>query len=292
MSRISEAFKHARREGRAAFVPYITAGDPSLGRTVELAAALERAGADVLELGVPFSDPMADGPTNQRAAERALAVGTSLKGVLETVRQIRSHSTLPIVLFTYANPVVRFGIERFAEHAAASGVDGVLFTDVPAEEMIPFHRALKPARLDAIMLVTPTSSKARMKATAGFGGGFLYLVSRTGVTGAQQDLDRELAANVHLAKKASRLPVAVGFGISTPDQVARVAAIADGVVVGSAIVNQIADEGDTDQLAARVEAFADAARAKRARNACETLSSASILGRGIRGFPGRELKMG
>ncbi|TFG37396.1 MAG: tryptophan synthase subunit alpha [Candidatus Aminicenantes bacterium] len=256
MSRIADAFKLARREGRAAFVPYVTAGDPSLGRTVELAGALERAGADVLELGVPFSDPMADGPTNQRAAERALAVGTSLKGILETVREIRSISTLPIVLFTYANPVVRFGIERFAEHAAGSGVDGVLFTDVPAEEMDRFHRALKPARLDAIMLVTPTSSKARMKATARFGGGFLYLVSRTGVTGAQQDLDRELEANVRLAQKASRLPVAVGFGISTPDQVARVAAIADGVVVGSAIVNQIADEGDTDQLAARVEAFA------------------------------------
>lgn len=256
MSRIADAFKLARREGRAAFVPYVTAGDPSLGRTVELAAALERAGADVLELGVPFSDPMADGPTNQRAAERALAVGTSLKGVLDTVREIRSHSTLPIVLFTYANPVVRFGIERFAEHAAGSGVDGVLFTDVPAEEMDRFQKALKPAHLDSIMLVTPTSSKARMKATARFGGGFLYLVSRTGVTGAQQDLDRELEANVRLAQKASRLPVAVGFGISTPDQVARVAAIADGVVVGSAIVNQIADEGDTDQLAARVEAFA------------------------------------
>jgi len=256
VSRIADAFKLARREGRAAFVSYVTAGDPTLGRTVELAGALERAGADVLELGVPFSDPMADGPTNQRAAERALAVGTSLKGILETVREIRSISTLPIVLFTYANPVVRFGIERFAEHAAGSGVDGVLFTDVPAEEMDRFHRALKPARLDAIMLVTPTSSKARMKATARFGGGFLYLVSRTGVTGAQQDLDRELAANVRLAQRASKLPVAMGFGISTPDQVAKVAAIADGVVVGSAIVNQIAEEGDTDQLAARVEAFA------------------------------------
>ena len=132
MSRITDAFKNAKREGRAAFVPYVTAGDPSLERTVELAYALERAGADVLELGVPFSDPMADGPTNQRAAERALIAGTTLKGVLEKVREIRSQSELAIVLFTYANPVVRFGIERFAEHAAASGVDGVLFTDVPA----------------------------------------------------------------------------------------------------------------------------------------------------------------
>ncbi len=264
MSRIVDAFKNAKREGRAAFVPYVTAGDPSLERTVELAVALENSGADVLELGVPFSDPMADGPTNQRAAERALAAGTTLKRVLEVVREIRKRSQMAIVLFTYANPVVRFGIDRFAEHAAASGVDGVLFTDVPAEEMRGFRPALKAARLDAIMLVTPTSDRARMKATAKFGGGFLYLVSRTGVTGAQQDLDRELAANVGTAKKASKLPVAVGFGISTPDQVAKVAAIADGVVVGSAIVNQIADEGDTDALAERVEAFtaplADACR--------------------------------
>ena len=251
MSRIFDAFKIAKREGRAAFVPYITAGDPSLERTVEVAAALERAGADVLELGVPFSDPMADGPTNQRAAERALAAGTTLKRVLEVVREIRGRSQLAIVLFTYANPVVRFGIERFAEHAAASGVDGVLFTDVPAEEMNGFRPSLKAADLDAIMLVTPTSDRTRMKATARFGGGFLYLV-----TGAQRDLDGELETNVHTARKASRLPVAVGFGISTPDQVADVAAIADGVVVGSAIVNQIAEEGDTEELAARVEAFA------------------------------------
>ena len=256
MTRIAEAFKTARREGRAAFVPYVTGGDPTLQRTVELAGALERAGADVLELGVPFSDPMADGPTNQRAAERALASGASLKRILETVREIRSQSNLAIVLFTYANPVVRFGIDRFAEHAAASGVDGVLFTDVPAEEMDRFTTALRPAHLDAIMLVTPTSTKARMKAAAKFGGGFLYLVSRTGVTGAREDLDHGLAANVQLARKASKLPVAVGFGISTPDQVAKVAAIADGVVVGSAIVNQIADEGDTNELAARIEAYA------------------------------------
>ena len=255
MSRIVDAFKTAKRDGRAAFIPYVTCGDPSLEQSVAIASALERAGADVLEFGVPFSDPMADGPTNQRAAERALAKGTSLKQVLEVVREIRTRSELAIVLFTYANPVVRFGIERFAEHAAASGVDGVLFTDVPAEEMMGFRPALRAAHLDPIMLVTPTSNRARMKATARFGNGFLYLVSRTGVTGTQKDLDCELAANVDTARKASRLPVAVGFGISTPDQVAKVAAIADGVVVGSAIVNQIADEGDTEELASRVEAF-------------------------------------
>lgn len=256
MSRLTDVFKTARRQERAAFIPYITAGDPSLERTVELALALERAGADVLELGVPFSDPMADGPTNQRAAERALASGTSLKSVLEAVTEIRTRSRIAVVLFTYANPVVRFGLDRFAERAAAAGVDGVLFTDVPAEEMPRFRKELKPAKIDAVMLVTPTSPKARMKAAAKFGGGFLYLVSRTGVTGARHDLDRELAANVDLAKQASRLPVAVGFGISTAAQVAKVAAIADGVVVGSAIVDIIAEEGDTERLSARVEAFA------------------------------------
>jgi tryptophan synthase alpha chain len=163
---------------------------------------------------------------------------------------------MALVLFTYANPVVRFGIDRFAENAAASGVDGVLFTDVPAEEMRTFRPALKKARLDAVMLVTPTSDRHRMKAAAKIGGGFLYLVSRTGVTGARRDLDARLEANVGLARRVSKLPVAVGFGISTPDQVAAVAAIADGVVVGSAIVNEIADEGDSDGLAARVEDFA------------------------------------
>jgi tryptophan synthase alpha chain len=255
MSRIAEVFRVTKRSSRAALVPYITAGDPSLERTVELAGALDSAGADILELGVPFSDPIADGPTNQRAAERALASGTHLKGVLDAVREFRSSSELPIVLFTYANPVVRFGIDRFAEYAAASGVDGVLFTDVPAEEMVHFNAALKAEHLDAIMLVTPTSTRARMKAAARCGRGFLYLVSRTGVTGVQQELDEELEANIKIARKASRLPVAVGFGISTPQQVSRVAAVADGVVVGSAIVNQVAEEGDTDGLTARVEAF-------------------------------------
>jgi tryptophan synthase alpha chain len=256
VSRLGEAFRIAARQDRAAFVPYITAGDPSLGRTVELALALERAGADVLELGVPFSDPIADGPTNQRAAERALAAGATLARVLEVVAEIRRRTALGLVLFTYANPVVRFGVEPFAERAAAAGVDGVLFTDVPAEEMPRFKPSLRRARLDPVMLVTPTSTAGRMKAAARLGGGFLYLVSRTGVTGAAEDLDRELAANVESARRASKLPVAVGFGISTPEQVAAVAALADGVVVGSAIVDVIAGEGDTDRLAARVEQFA------------------------------------
>jgi tryptophan synthase alpha chain len=265
VSRIGDAFKAAKRAKRAAFVPYITAGDPSLERTVDLVRALAAAGADVLELGVPFSDPIADGPTNQRAAERALASGTSLRGVLAAVELVRRDLTLPIVLFSYANPVLRYGLERFAADAAAAGVDGLLFTDVPAEEMGRFAGPLGDAGIDLIMLVTPTSSRRRMKAAAELGGGFLYLVSRTGVTGARQDLDAELEANVRSARKASKLPVAVGFGISTPEQVARVARLADGVVVGSAIVSRIGALGDCEELTGEVESFASTLAAACAR---------------------------
>ena len=253
---MEEAFRVAKKARRAAFIPYITAGDPNLEATVELVRGLARAGADIIELGVPFSDPIADGPTNQRAAERALAAGTTLAGVLAAVEVVRRGMEIPIVLFTYANPVVRYGIEAFAEDAAAAGIDGVLFTDVPAEEMAPFEEQLSANGLDLIMLVTPTSDRRRMKAAARFGGGFLYLVSRTGVTGARQDLDAELASNVRAARKASKMPVAVGFGISSQDQVARVAALADGVVVGSAIVSRIGAMGDCEELTEEIEKFA------------------------------------
>jgi tryptophan synthase alpha chain len=256
VSRLNDAFRDSKREKRAAFVPYIPAGDPSLERSVEIVRALARAGADVIELGVPFSDPIADGPTNQRAAERALAAGTTLSGVLAAVEVVRQDLEVPIVLFTYANPVLRYGIKAFAEDAATAGVDGVLFTDVPAEEMAPFENHIGAAGLDLIMLVTPTSTRQRMKAAARFGGGFLYLVSRTGVTGVRQDLDAGLADNIRMARKVSRLPVAVGFGISTPEQVARVAEKADGVVVGSALVSRIGAMGDCDELIDEVESFA------------------------------------
>lgn len=256
MSRLREAFRKADRDKRAAFVPYITAGDPNLERTLELVRALVRAGADVLELGVPFSDPMADGPTNQRAAERALASGTTLSSVLAAIGLVRQDVEIPIVLFTYANPVIRYGLEDFAADAAAAGVDGVLFTDVPSEEAAPFEKVLGASGIDLIMLVTPTSGKQRMKEAARYGGGFLYLVSRTGVTGARTDLDADLNANIKMARKASRLPVAVGFGISTPEQVRRVAARADGVVVGSAIVSRIGALGDCAELVDEIERFA------------------------------------
>ncbi len=255
MSRLGEAFTVARKAKRAAFVAYVTAGDPSLARTVELARALRRGGADVLELGIPFSDPIADGPTNQRAAERALAAGTTLAGVLDAVREIRSVEDIPIVLFTYANPVVAYGVERFADDAAAAGADGVLFTDVPVEEMGSFEPPLKRARLDRVLLVTPTSTRERVRAASRCGSGFLYLVSRTGVTGARAQLDPELEDHVKTVRKLSRLPVAVGFGISTPAQVGAVAARADGVVVGSAIVERVERLGDSPELADVVQRF-------------------------------------
>jgi tryptophan synthase alpha chain len=256
MSRLGAAFKSAAKEKRAAFIPYITAGDPSLERSVELIRALAGAGANVIELGVPFSDPIADGPTNQRAAERALAAGTSLRRVLAAIELVRQDLEIPIVLFTYANPVLRYGLGKFADDAAASGVDGVLFTDVPAEEMPPFEASLGAVGIDLVMLVTPTSTKQRMKAAAKLGGGFLYLVSRTGVAGTREQLSSELERNIRAAKKAARLPVAVGFGISSPEQVAQVAARADGVVVGSAIVGRIGALGDRDELVPEIEDFA------------------------------------
>jgi tryptophan synthase alpha chain len=255
VSRIGDAFATARKARRAAFIPYVTAGDPSLDRTVGLARALRRAGADILELGVPFSDPIADGPTNQAAAERALQSGTTLAGVLRAAAEIRSREDLPIVLFSYANPIVQYGLERFAEDATAAGVDGVLFTDVPVEEVGAFEPVLQGAGLDPIMLVTPTSTRDRIKAAARHGGGFVYLVSTTGVTGARNTLDPELAQNIRIARKLSKLPVAVGFGISSPAQVSEVAALADGVVVGSAIVDRIGRFGDATGLEDMVQRF-------------------------------------
>jgi tryptophan synthase alpha chain len=255
MSRISSVFRAARKERRAALVAYITAGDPDLERTPVLAQALRRAGADVLELGVPFSDPIADGPTNQRAAERALAAGATLEDVLAAVAVIRAREDMPVVLFTYANPVLSYGIDRFAEDSAAAGVDGVLFTDVPDEEMGRFAPSLERCGLDPVLLVTPTSTRERIRAASTRGRGFLYLVSRTGVTGARGELDVELARNIRITRKLSRLPVAVGFGISTPAQVAEVAAQADGVVVGSAIVDRIARCNGSDDMPDVVQRF-------------------------------------
>ncbi|OYV91688.1 MAG: tryptophan synthase subunit alpha [Acidobacteria bacterium 21-70-11] len=254
--RIEKAFLRARKARRAAFIPYITAGDPAPARTVVLARALERAGADILELGVPFTDPIADGPTNQRAAERALAQGTSLTGVLGLVRELRFSSELPVVLFTYFNPVHAYGLARFAVDAAAAGVDGVLFTDVPVEEAMPAHEALRRVGVELVLLLAPTSTRERVKAVRKLAGSFVYFVARAGVTGARAALEEGLEEQVRLVRKLTKTRVAVGFGVSTPEHVARIAHFADGVVVGSVLVDRIGELGDVPELPGEVEALA------------------------------------
>ena len=254
---IAEAFARCEAEGRAAFVPYLCAGDPDLERTPALLEALVSAGADVIELGVPFSDPIADGPTVQKAASRALEAGTTVSGILGLVAENRQRLGVPIVLFTYFNPIHRRGVRTFAEQAAASGVDGVLCVDLPPEEAedetVP---AFLANGLDPIFLVAPTSTDLRIKSVARVSKGFVYYVSRTGVTGERDSLPAELVSDLARLRKKVKLPVAVGFGISTPVQVAEVAAVAQGVVVGSALVRVIEDNLDEPDLAARMEARA------------------------------------
>jgi len=241
-TRIQKLFERTHHEGRAALIAYITAGDPSPERTPEIVAALERGGVDLIELGVPFSDPIADGPVIQRAAARALAAGTTVPKVLDIARQIRKASEtpeMPILLFTYLNPVLRYGLDKLARDAKAAGIDGCLLTDVSVEEAEPYVAAMRAAGLDTVFLAAPTSTERRLKLVAQYSTGFVYLVSRTGVTGEQADLSGSLVPLLERMRKVTKLPLAVGFGISTPDQAGAVANLADGVVVGSAIVRQI-----------------------------------------------------
>ncbi len=270
MSRLGQAFERARAEHRAAFIAYLTAGDPSADATVDLARALERAGADVLELGVPFSDPIADGPVLQRAASRALASGTTLEIVFDIAQRIRNETRLALVLFTYVNPVHRLGIADAARRAAASGFDGVLLTDVPPEEAPPFVAAFRRARLDTVFLASPTSPAARMREAARLSSGFLYVVSRPGITGARADLPLDLPATVARARKAAgELPIAIGFGISTPDGARRAARLADGVVVGSALVaaGERAGQGRVAAVESLARSLAGACRRRNSASA-------------------------
>ncbi|HYB54081.1 MAG TPA: tryptophan synthase subunit alpha [Thermoanaerobaculia bacterium] len=238
MSRLGDAFERARRDRRAAFVGYLTAGDPSLEATLSLARALDRAGADVLELGVPFTDPIADGPVLQRAAARALDARVSLSDVFALGRRIRAKTRLALVLFSYLNPILRRGVLRAAAEARAAGFDAVLATDLPPEEGQDFARRFRAAGLDTVFLVSPTSPLERMRSAAALSSGFLYVVSRAGTTGARSTLASDLAATVARARRAAgSLPIAVGFGIATAASAKRVARIADGVVVGSALVS-------------------------------------------------------
>ncbi len=254
MSAIDDVFARCAQEGRAAFIPFIMAGDPSLEATDAFLEALTAGGADIIELGVPFSDPIADGPTNQRAALRALAAGTKLSNILELVARHRDRLGVPIVLFTYFNPVHARGIERFAEQAASSGVDGVLCVDLPPEEgereLVP---ALREQGVDSIYLLAPTSTRDRVRRAARASSGFIYYVSRTGVTGERTALAPDLVRDVKRMRRKLGLPLAVGFGISSAAQVAAVGDIADGVVVGSALVRLIEENLGKPGLPALLE---------------------------------------
>jgi tryptophan synthase alpha chain len=246
VSRIGDRFRTLGKEGRKAFVGFVTAGDPSLDRTVEIAREMDRAGVDVLELGVPFSDPLADGPVIQRASERALARGTTLARVLEAVRRIRRESEVPLLLFSYFNPLLRFGLPRLTAEAVAAGVDGVLVTDLPPEEASGWLETARGAGLDTVFLAAPTSPDDRLRRVAEASRGFVYAISRTGVTGERDALSADARPLLDRIKALTREPVALGFGISTPEQVAAAAAVADGVVVGSALVRFLEEHPDGD----------------------------------------------
>ncbi len=255
-NRIDETFQRLRAAGEKGFVAYLGAGDPDLARTLDLALALEGAGVDILELGVPFSDPLADGAVNQAAACRALAAGATVAGVLDCVRELRTRSSLPVVLYTYLNPVYAFGFDRFLAAAAAAGVDGVLVLDLPPDEAGRNEELRRrPAALRMIRLIAPTTPPERIAQIAAAAEGFVYFVSREGVTGEQQTVSASLADQVALIRAATALPVAVGFGISTPAQARETALSADAVVVGSAIVRQVANFGGEADLVERVAAF-------------------------------------
>jgi len=254
-SRIAATFARLREQHSPGLVTYVTAGDPDLPRTEGILRALDRAGADVLEVGVPFSDPLADGPVIQRATERALASGTTLAGVLELIGRLRSDLRAPIVIFSYANPILRFGAERFADTARAAGVDGVLVLDLPIEEADGFRAMLDARGIDTILLLSPTTTDARLRQAAALGSGFLYAISRLGVTGARESLAEGAEQMVRRIREVTNLPVALGFGISKPDHVRDVGQWADAAVVGSALVTVIAEAGASDTLETRVEEY-------------------------------------
>ena len=263
-TRISRRFTELQSRGELGIVVYITAGDPSLDATYTFVLALAEAGADVVELGVPFSDPIADGPTIQRASERALKSGTSLAAVLDLIRRVRAHSEVPIVIFSYYNPILQMGLEKFAYTAAAAGADGVLATDLTPEEAGEYRAILRARGLDTIFLAAPTSTGERLVKIAASSSGFLYVISRAGVTGAKDALPEDLPALLRRVRNITSLPIAVGFGISLPGHVSILAGLADAAVIGSALVAEIeraaTPEAAAASLAGRVRAFKEAAR--------------------------------
>jgi tryptophan synthase alpha chain len=255
MTRLQETFCRIRTQRKPGLVTYITAGDPDLARTAGILRALDRGGADVLEVGVPFSDPLADGPVIQRATERALASGTTLAGVLDLLRSMRDDISAPVVIFSYANPILRLGEEQFADRACEAGVDGVLILDLPIEEADQSRTMLAKRGIDTILLLSPTTTDDRLRKAAALGSGFLYAISRLGVTGAREVLAAGAQDMVERIRKVSDLPVALGFGISKPEHVREVGRWADAAVVGSALVDVIAREGSSGELNTRVEEY-------------------------------------
>ncbi len=255
MTRIQRKFQQLKSEGKKAFIPYVTLGDPDLESTPELVLALEKAGADIVELGVPFSDPLADGPVIQRASERALRNGFSLRKGLDTISGLRKRTEVPLVLFSYYNPLFSYGFESLARQARADGIDGFLITDLSVEEAQMPVGILRATGLDSIFLAAPTSTQERIEAIAGLSSAFIYAVSRTGVTGMQKSVSEEVVPLVAKIRVHSDLPVVVGFGISQPEQVREIDLHADGVVVGSAIVRCIEENLRDARLAERVAEF-------------------------------------
>ena len=256
MTRIGRLFQRLREQRRCGLIAYLTAGDPTPEATPELVAALERGGADLIELGVPFSDPVGDGPVIQLAGDRARRAGTTMKKVLEIAAKIRETSEVPLLLFTYLNPALRYGFERLARDAKAAGIDGCLLIDVSVEEAGEYVKVMRAAGLDTVFLAAPTSTDHRLKLIAQYSSGFIYLVSRTGITGEQSALSDAALPLIERMRAHTDLPLAVGFGISTPAHVAALAPHAEAVVVGSAIVRQI--EKDPAGLEAFVRSLAEA----------------------------------
>jgi tryptophan synthase alpha chain len=264
-SRLTPTFSRLRLEQRCGLVTYTTAADPDIPRSAELLRGLDRAGADVLEVGVPFSDPLADGPVIQRATERALAAGGSLRTALRLIADVRPYVSAPIVVFSYANPLLRLGVAEFARQAAGAGVDGVLALDLPIEEAEEFQGTMSAAGIDTIFLLSPTTTDARIEKAAALGQGFLYGISRLGVTGARAQVSSDAETLVRRVRKFTPLPIALGFGIGRPEHVAEVGAYADAAVVGSALVSLIAEESASPQLVDRVETYV-----RSLRSACQS----------------------
>jgi tryptophan synthase alpha chain len=255
MTRIGRLFECLKQDGRKGLIAYLTAGDPSLERTPALVEALVSGGADLIELGAPFSDPIADGPVIQRAGERALKAGATLRGVLKTARTIRSRSEVPLLLFTYLNPVMRYGLDRLARDAAACGIDGCLLIDASVEEAQEYAEVMHRHALDTVFVAAPSSTQQRLELVARYSTGFVYLVSRMGVTGERESLSGAVAPLIQAVRAVTDLPLAVGFGISRPEHLAELGRQVEAVVVGSALVRVIEKNADNPHLERELEAF-------------------------------------